>query len=400
MTAATALEVERRRRIRLAVAAYAYEIMDDPIMSDHDFDRLSEQVETHVSTGNRRLDKFFKDHFEPASGMWVRKHPDLTALHRTYERLKEVMTMEINVADLPDQTAPQENYPEPVPGRVAHIDADFMCYQVSAETKDELTGVRPRRTLETMKHNARSGLEHLMKSAGATSYVAHITPSGSNKGNRDNIALTKGYQDNRKGKEKPEHLQAVRAFIGEYLPSMIHFDQEADDGMSQANYNAADPNLSVIVSKDKDLRMAPGLHYDFDTETVVDVDDPFGDIWVDRSKKAPKVLGWGTKFFWAQLLMGDAADNIAGLPSAFIKGKNHKVGPAAAYGLLEACTDDWQCYRVMTHLWATSTHEWTDYRTGEATSWQKNMIADMKLLWMRRKPDENDVLHWLQEKLT
>ena len=41
---------------------------------------------------------------------------------------------------LPDQTGGDE-YPLPVAGRVAHIDADFMCYQVSAETKDELDGI-------------------------------------------------------------------------------------------------------------------------------------------------------------------------------------------------------------------------------------------------------------------
>ena len=302
--------------------------------------------------------------------------------------------------NLPDQRAPEHNYPEPVEGRVAHIDADFMCYQVSAETRDELEGVRPRKSLETMRQNARNGLTHLMRCAGATSYVAHITPSGSNKGNRDNIALTKGYQDNRKGKVKPEHLQTIRTFIGQELNSVIHLDQEADDGMAQANYNAADPNLSVIVSKDKDLRMAPGLHYDFKEDTVIDVDDPFGSIWVDRSAKAPKLLGWGTKFFWAQLLMGDTADNIAGLPNTpNRKGKLTPVGPIVTEAYLADCTDDWQCYRVCTYLWSGAMCEWTDYRDGTPTSWQQNMIADMKLLWMRRTTDENDVLHWLQEKL-
>lgn len=292
----------------------------------------------------------------------------------------------------------ENNYPEPVQGRVAQIDADFMCYQVAAETKDELSGLKPRRTLEDMKYNARQGLTHLMKMAGATSYVAHLTPSGSNKGNRDNIALTKGYQANREGKEKPLHLNTIRSYIGEELPSAIHLDCEADDGMSMANYKAVrygDRNLSVIVSKDKDLRIPPGLHYDFDSEEVIDVEDPFGDIWVDRSKKSPKVLGWGTKFFWCQVLMGDTADNIAGLPSALIDDKVKKVGPILAYKLLEDCTSDKECFDTCKTLWKESTYEWHDYRDGSPTTWGQHMLADMQLLWMRRRPSEKDVLEWL-----
>lgn len=299
--------------------------------------------------------------------------------------------MDLGNIALPDQVG-EDIYPSPVPGRVAHIDADFMCYQVSAETRDELDGIKPRKSLDDMKYNAQRGLEHLMRITGSTSYVAHITPSGSNKGNRDVLALTKGYQANRKDKAKPEHLSTIRTFIGEELPSAVHLDQEADDGMAQANYNATDSNLSVIVSKDKDLRMVPGLHWDFDDECIVDVDDPFGSIWVDRTKKSAKVLGWGTKFFWAQLLMGDTADNISGLPC---DPDGKKVGPIAAYNYLEDCTSDWQCFLVMKYLWINSPHEWTDYRDNSPSFWAKNMVSDMQLLWMRRKPDQTDVIEWL-----
>jgi hypothetical protein len=299
--------------------------------------------------------------------------------------------MDLGSIALPDQVG-EDIYPSPVSGRVAHIDADFMCYQVSAETRDEMDGIKPRRSLDDMKYNAQRGLEHLMRMTGSTSYVAHITPSGSNKGNRDVLALTKGYQANRKDKAKPEHLSTIRTFIGEELPSVVHLDQEADDGMAQANYNATDSNLSVIVSKDKDLRMAPGLHWDFDDECIVDVDDPFGSIWVDRTKKSAKVLGWGTKFFWAQLLMGDTADNIAGLP---LDPDGKKVGPIAAHNYLEDCTSDWQCFLVMKYLWSNSPHVWTDYRDGSPSFWAKNMVGDMQLLWMRRKPEQTDVIDWL-----
>ena len=77
---------QRRLRIRLAVAAYAYEYKNNSIMSDEEFDRLSYLVDTSIATGNRNLDNFFKKHFEPATGMWVRKHPNKTGLANIYER--------------------------------------------------------------------------------------------------------------------------------------------------------------------------------------------------------------------------------------------------------------------------------------------------------------------------
>jgi len=84
----TPLEVERRNRIRLSVAAYAYEYHDETLMTDHEFDKLSLLIDTSVSTGSPRLDNFFRNHFEPDTGMWIRKHPGLSGLERVYQLLK------------------------------------------------------------------------------------------------------------------------------------------------------------------------------------------------------------------------------------------------------------------------------------------------------------------------
>jgi hypothetical protein len=75
-----------RLRIKLSVAAYAYEYRNNSIMSDAEFDEMSYLVDTSIATGNRKLDNFFKKHFEPATGMWVRKHPDKKGLVNIYER--------------------------------------------------------------------------------------------------------------------------------------------------------------------------------------------------------------------------------------------------------------------------------------------------------------------------
>ena len=77
---------EIRNRIRLSVAAYAYEYENTSIMSDAEFDRISYLILPEVKTGKIKLDNFFKKHFEPATGMWVRKHPNKKGLKSIYEK--------------------------------------------------------------------------------------------------------------------------------------------------------------------------------------------------------------------------------------------------------------------------------------------------------------------------
>lgn len=79
-------EKVRRNRIRLAVAAWAYENDKRPTMSDAEYDRLSVTVDTQrrIATGNSRLDNFFRRQFDPSTGLWVHKHPNKAGLERIY----------------------------------------------------------------------------------------------------------------------------------------------------------------------------------------------------------------------------------------------------------------------------------------------------------------------------
>jgi len=77
---------ETRNRIKLSVVAYAYEFKNDAIMSDAEFDELALKINTSVSTTNPQLDYFFAKHFQPDTGMWIHKHPELSKLDDLYER--------------------------------------------------------------------------------------------------------------------------------------------------------------------------------------------------------------------------------------------------------------------------------------------------------------------------
>lgn len=331
------------------------------------------------------------------------------------------------------------DFPEPVHGRTVHIDADFLAYQVSYE-KEDTADVK---TFEDMKHNAEIAVETLQALAGATAVHLHLTPATSNKGNRGQLAVIKEYQANRKDKPKPRYLHIMRKWLSERFPGTLHELCEADDGMSSAQYLAIKEgrsNLSIIASKDKDLRMVPGLHLDWDTGTIREY-DAFGAISIIEKQTSngivKKLTGYGHKWFWAQMLTGDTADNISGLPKisgrvlnvlqptkAILKVKEElaqpgisdkkrkdleqvlasrtskSVGPAMAFDLIGKLNTEKSCYHAVKELYKlygeeTGYQHWSD---GSSVPWGKAFLSEAQLLWMRENPhNDNCVLdYWRQ----
>ena len=76
---------EIKNRVKISVAAFAYEYLNSPIMSDADFDSLAQQINITKQTGNKTLDTFFEKYFTPDSGMWIHKHPEKNKLKYLYE---------------------------------------------------------------------------------------------------------------------------------------------------------------------------------------------------------------------------------------------------------------------------------------------------------------------------
>lgn len=80
------VEIERRNRIRLSIAAFAYEFESNSIMNDGDFDALAQTIDPKMDTGNEQMDQFFRDHFAPHTGQWIHDHPELDKLRILYNR--------------------------------------------------------------------------------------------------------------------------------------------------------------------------------------------------------------------------------------------------------------------------------------------------------------------------
>lgn len=84
------VEIERHRRISVALWAYAYEFEAESLVSDAKFDEWCLKVDRSVRTGSDALDAFFchGGAFAPYTGMWVHQHPELDKLADLYRRLR------------------------------------------------------------------------------------------------------------------------------------------------------------------------------------------------------------------------------------------------------------------------------------------------------------------------
>lgn len=328
-----------------------------------------------------------------------------------------------------EEAKPEWRYPGVEKGRVAHIDADFLAYQVSYEKADE----EPK-TIDDMQHNAKIVVEHLKKLAGAEQLHMHLTPSLSDKGGRYEQAMLKPYQGNRIDTEKPRYLHIMRDWLAREWPGTQHTDCEADDGMSSMQYAAiarGERDKSIIVTKDKDLSMVPGLHVNWDTGEITDTSG-FGEIELLKGK----LRGRGTKFFWGQMLVGDPADNTQGLPllsgrvlnkikptgpikkaqeiiaaaSMYPSSKVEKardtlasrpaglIGPATAILILDKLKSDREARDAIQFMYKLYGDEigFKNYRDGSPISAGQAFDSEAKLHWMRiNKSDPDDVIKWM-----
>jgi len=307
----------------------------------------------------------------------------------------------IDTSQLEHEDPKKFNPIDTVPGRVVQVDADFLAYQVSFD--EEIS-------VSEMKSNCDSMIERLRLVSGAEKVNLHLTPKGSNKGGRYEQAIQKKYQDNRKNKVAPKFLHVIREWMHKERDAILHMNCEADDGMAIEQYKAlseGNGNLSIIASKDKDLCMIPGLQLDWDTNEISDTETDFGyiDLVVMGNKsKTKKIKGRGWKFFWAQMLMGDTADNIQGLPKVCLPkfcptGKPKACGPVITYDILRGIDCNKQAFQIVKDLYKACGDKvgYKDYRDNKPVSFGHVFKSEAQLLWMRRKDCHNDVLDWMQE---
>ena len=253
------------------------------------------------------------------------------------------------LADSVGEAMPLGQSQEVVPGRVLSIDADMLAYQCGGNE-------------ETTVSQSRDWTVHLIhrltNAVGAEKVMLHLTGDGSTKGDRYLVAQRKPYQGNRKSGRKPKNHGYLRDWMatgqGEW-PVKVWLDREADDGMCYMAYNVKD---HWIATRDKDMRMIPGGHVNWQTGETT---------WFDKGTYDHRAWGlqFGLKWFWLQMLMGDTADNIPNVVRLFGEAKANKA-LADADGHIAA-------YDIVTGL----------YREHHKGNWADAFVESAALLWMR-----------------
>lgn len=244
------------------------------------------------------------------------------------------------------------------PGRLLLADGDGLCYYCAGND-------------DTAPGEARANLTNKLRSAqrasGAETVKVVTTASGSHKGFRYAVARVKPYQGQRTDSRRPKNWEHLREFLLEGAPG-TGFDvehtaiAEADDLFSR--YALHHPDC-VIYTQDKDMRMVPGWHLDWLTHIMFKLGNDF------RVVHNEKV--WGRAWFWQQMLMGDTADAIPGLPFYRENGKDKRIGEVGAVKALTGTESDMGSLLVAQKL----------YQSYYADRWLVEMLEQGILLWMR-----------------
>ena len=243
-----------------------------------------------------------------------------------------------------------------VPDRELHLDGDMLAYWAGG---NEDTDVATSRRILATK------VEGMKYAAGADAVVVHLTARTSDKGNRFLIATQKPYQGHRKSGRKPKNWEYLREWMEgqDSFPFRVKLwsNREADDGF--AYIAAVRGARSVIATKDKDMRMITGCwHQNWDDMSLLFVPkDTFALVHEDKL--------YGHKWFWQQMLQGDTADNIPGLP----KYGGKPVGEATAARLLRDVSSNDDAMQVVAGC----------YELHYADDWKHRMLEQALLLWLR-----------------
>lgn len=249
----------------------------------------------------------------------------------------------------------------------ALIDGDILLYSIGSATNDEGHPLSWPLTLARLDGK----IHQIVREAGADDYIIYITGEGNF---RHDEATIKPYKGNR-NQPKPHHYDRIKKYFSNTTNHKVEFvnGYEADDAMAIEQYKDLERYLkntyeyattyeararTIICSRDKDLRMVPGWHYE----------------WHDNSKKKKDPYyvseAEGFNWFFQQLLMGDTVDNILGL---------YGVGPTHAKRFLKDADDIDKMYSIVRE----------QYEKRFGSYWRMFMNENARLLWMLREPDDD-----------
>jgi len=262
------------------------------------------------------------------------------------------------------------------------IDADLFCYDIpfACQAKDKETGELMVAPFSRCIRRLEGRLQGIREATGCTQFELYLTGKGNF---RHEVAKILPYKGNRKS-DRAYHYRNMMNYLQWAYGANLVQGMEADDALAIRQIELQD--RSVIISRDKDLRMVPGWHYSWGVtnqpEKPLEHITELGYLTLTKKTKEVngvekhtyKLTGGGIRWFYAQCMMGDSTDNIQGIP---------RVRDVNAYKTLQECQNETELYEAT--LKAYQEH-FIDEEVGY-NSFKENA----RLLWMVRNLDENQM---------
>lgn len=248
-------------------------------------------------------------------------------------------------------------YDEPV--HIEHLKKDADAW-VAAHPQEEYSLKREidLQPLSHALHLVNNNIKTALEITRSDSYQCYLSGSTNY---RNDVATIMKYKD--RPDRKPSHYKEIREFLIKRWGAVIVDGYEADDAVAMEQWQSREYDDTVICSRDKDLLMVPGYHYNFEEQVLKEVSE------LD-----------GYYNFFRQMLTGDPTDTIPGL----YKLTGAKCTKAVIEGLDQVTPQDMEEYVKDVYFKAC----------GEDAAYWKYLdftalpeIA--RLLWMsREKPDD------------
>lgn len=169
---------------------------------------------------------------------------------------------------------------------------------------------------------------------------------------RYQVAVSKPYKGNRKNKEKPPQYANIRADLISRNNCLVAENMEADDLLCILVEKYKDEYEVILVSDDKDFALCRCKQYRHTNNHILDVKD---EIVISRVSKIDKVselpiFKTVTKYYgeyaWLyQMLVGDSADNIPGVPGIGDQNKIFKTEFITGITIASARAIVWREYK-------------------------------------------------------
>lgn len=255
------------------------------------------------------------------------------------------------------------------------IDSDLLCYEIGFATqKKDANGEIMPSPVEEVNQLIDNRIKEICAAVYATEQPRLFLTGVGNF--RFEIAKRREYKGNRK-QIKPFHYKYIRAYLQSQWGAEVVDGMEADDALAIAQMERLAKRDTIICSRDKDLAMVPGFHYGWEAGKQ----GSKGPYWVDpmgtlELRGPKKLVGTGLKFFYSQLLTGDATDCYDGLPGC---------GPIRAYDVLKDCETECEMYQAVLCAYQN--------RFGDES--EKLIEEQAHLAWMvRERNEDGSLVHW------